>query len=104
MVTIFPEIEHAGSAKHLHMVEKIVDTTNIPVIASLNAVHPETWIHYAGLLAETGVDALELNFYAAPTDPGRSGSDIEQEQVDIVEGVKKKSINPGGYQAQPVLY
>jgi dihydroorotate dehydrogenase (fumarate) len=59
----------------------------IPVIASLNCVNPETWVEYAKLMAETGVDGLELNFYSTPTDIERQGGTIEDAQVQIVREV-----------------
>ena len=31
-----------------------------------------------------------MNFYATPSDPGRPGSDIEKEQVEIIREIKKK--------------
>ena len=37
--------------------------TRLPVIASLNGVTSEGWLHYARLLERAGADALELNFY-----------------------------------------
>ena len=91
MTTLFPDLEHSGPEEHLLSVEKTVQAVDIPVIGSLNAVNPETWIHYAALLADTGVDALELNFYATPSDPNRPGADMEREQIEIVREVKKKT-------------
>jgi dihydroorotate dehydrogenase (fumarate) len=70
--------------------EKAKQSAGIPVIASLNAVNRETWVEYASLLEETGVDGLELNFYWSPTDFNRKGSDIESEQIEILKEVKKE--------------
>jgi dihydroorotate dehydrogenase (fumarate) len=87
MTDIFPELEHAGPTEHLMWVRKTKESVGIPVIASLNCVNPETWVEYAKLTAETGVDGLELNFYSTPSDMGRSGAAIEDEQVQIVKEV-----------------
>lgn len=90
MITVFPEQEHAGPKEHLYWVKKTKETVSIPVIASLNAVHEETWIEYAKLLEETGVDALELNFYASPQDFERDAESIEKEQISIIKKIKAK--------------
>ncbi|MCE1200384.1 MAG: hypothetical protein LWW85_15570 [Marinilabiliales bacterium] len=39
MGNIFPEIKHSGAAEHLHNLEKLIKTVNIPVFASLNAIN-----------------------------------------------------------------
>ncbi|MBN2049045.1 MAG: dihydroorotate dehydrogenase-like protein [Spirochaetales bacterium] len=101
MTDLFPEIKHSGPEAHLRMVADLASSLEIPVIASLNAVQPETWVHYAGLLAETGAKALELNFYATPTDPSRSGKDIEQEQLAILRKIKEKVALPLSVKLSP---
>ncbi|MFO7890429.1 MAG: dihydroorotate dehydrogenase-like protein [bacterium] len=90
MITVFPEQEHAGPKEHLYWVEKTKESLSIPVIASLNAVHKETWIEYAKLLEETGVDALELNFYASPKEFKKDAESIEKEQISIIKKIKAK--------------
>jgi len=90
MITIFPELEHAGPREHLVWVRKAKESVSIPVFASLNCVNRETWADYAVQLVETGVDGLELNFFATPSDFVRSASDIEDEQIDILREIKSK--------------
>lgn len=89
MTSLFPNLQHAGPKEHLLMVKNAKKAVNIPVIASLNAVYREAWVEYAKLLEDTGVDALELNFYAVPRDINKSGESIEQEQIEILKEVKK---------------
>ncbi len=88
MTTLFPDIEHAGAEEHLHNLSKARKAVNIPLIASLNAVLKESWIEYARKIEETGVDALELNFYAVPKNFDVSGVDIEKHQIEILTAVK----------------
>ena len=88
MATIFPKLEHAGPKEHLMWVRKAKAGAKIPVIASLNCVSRPAWIEYAAALADEGVDALELNFFATPRDPEVSGAVIEEEQLEIVRAVK----------------
>lgn len=89
MVSIFPQLEHSGPEEHLMWVRKAKEAVSIPVIASLNAVSQETWVEWAKKLEETGVDGLELNFYAVPKDFDRAPMDIEKEQTQILSEVKK---------------
>jgi dihydroorotate dehydrogenase (fumarate) len=88
MTSLFPALQHAGPKEHLMMVKNAKKTVSIPVIASLNAVYRATWVEYAKMLEETGVDAIELNFYAVPKDINKTGESIEKEQVEIVNEVK----------------
>jgi dihydroorotate dehydrogenase (fumarate) len=87
MITVFPHVHHAGPEEHLMWVRKAKESVGIPVIASLNAVNHETWVEYAGLLAETGVDGLELNFYATPVDAAQDGGSIEDEQIAVLRDI-----------------
>lgn len=85
----FPSLEHSGPKEHLHWVKKAKESVKIPVIGSLNAVEHDTWVEYAKMMQDTGVDGLELNFYHTPMDFGKTASEIEQSQLDIIEAVKK---------------
>jgi dihydroorotate dehydrogenase (fumarate) len=77
-----------GVEEHLMWVERTRERVKMPLIASLNAVSPGAWVEYARRLEQTGVDGLELNIYAVPTDPYRTGAQIEQELYDIFESIK----------------
>ncbi len=87
MATIFPQMSHAGPKEHLMWTRKVKAAVKIPVIASLNAVSRDTWIEYARLLAEEGVDGLELNFFATPRDLDLTGAQVEEEQLAVVREV-----------------
>ncbi len=84
---IFPKLEHAGPDEHLMWVRKSKEAVEIPVIASLNALSHDTWVEWAKKLEQTGVDGLELNFFAIPIDPKRSATEIEAEQVETIKAV-----------------
>jgi dihydroorotate dehydrogenase (fumarate) len=88
MATIFPKLQHAGAKEHLMWVKKAREAVRIPVIASLNAVARPTWVEYARQLAEQGVDALELNFFATPRDFDVAGSAVEEEQLQVVREIR----------------
>jgi len=90
MVKLFPTIEHAGPQEHLVNLRKVKESIKIPVIASLNAIYTESWIEYAQLLEQTGVDALEFNFFYVPHDTQTDGRDVTQNQLEIIKAVKTK--------------
>lgn len=87
-ISVFPGMSYAGPEEHLSWVRKARASVKIPVIGSLNAVTRSSWKEWALRLADTGVDGLELNFYATPSDFDRSGASIEDEQVEVVSEVK----------------
>ncbi|MDP3914805.1 MAG: dihydroorotate dehydrogenase-like protein [Bacteroidota bacterium] len=89
MGRLFPDIEHAGPKEHLYNLKKLKENTSVPVFASLNAMYEPSWVEYAKLLEETGVDGLELNLYATPGYFEVGASSIEDKQYQIVKSVKK---------------
>jgi len=66
MLTTHPNIEYSCYEDHLLNIRKAKEGLSIPVIASLNAVNYDSWIKYANLISETGVDGIELNLYSSP--------------------------------------
>lgn len=89
MLTLFPKIEHAGPEAHLLGLRNAIEKVNIPVIASLNCVYDVSWAEYALKLEEAGAAALELNFYANPTNSDRSANEIVGEQIAVLNKVKQ---------------
>jgi len=90
MIRLFPNLEHAGTKDHLYKLKKAKETIKIPIIASLNAMHPDTWVEYAKEIEKTGVDGIELNFYTTPKDFDVDGRAIIQSQLDILQEVRKE--------------
>jgi len=101
MVKIHPNIEHAGPDEHLLNIRKARESLSIPLIASLNAINNDTWIKYAGLLSETGVAGIELNFYQIPSDFDKDAKDIEDEQINIVKEIRKNVSIPVSVKLSP---
>ncbi len=89
MSRLFPDIEHAGPKEHVYNLKKMRQSTSLPIIASLNALYEPSWVEYAKLLEDTGVDALELNLYATPGYFEVGCASIEEKQYQIVRSVKK---------------
>lgn len=101
MISLFPDIDHAGPREHISHLKKVINAVNIPVIASLNCTFDETWVDYARQLENTGINALELNFYAVPGDFKRDGKSIINEQLDLVSEVKKSVRIPVSVKLSP---
>lgn len=90
MLTTHPKIEFSDTEKHLVKLRKTKERLSVPLIASLNAVHEDSWLEYATELAQTGVDGLELNLYRTPTDFEIESKVIEDYQISIVKKIKEK--------------
>lgn len=101
MISIFPNLEHAGPQEHLEQLRKAKASIQIPLIASLNAVYKESWIDYAELIAQTGVDALELNFYSIPNKFDKDSKTIEDEQLNILKAILAKAKIPVAVKLSP---
>ena len=101
MLTTHPKLQFAGPEEHLLNLRKAKESISIPLIASLNAVNTNNWISYAKLIAETGVDAIELNFYHTPSDFKKEAKQIEDEQISIVKEIRKNIIIPISVKLSP---
>ena len=99
--SMFPTVDHAGPREHLMRLKKAKQSLSIPLIASINCVNNEKWAEFAVAVAETGVDALELNFYANIIDADRTGEDIVKEQLDTLQAVKEKVSIPIAVKLSP---
>jgi dihydroorotate dehydrogenase (fumarate) len=88
-VDFFPamDFEDLGPDRHVRLVEEAKARLEIPVIASVNAQSPGTWLHYARLMSDAGADAVEINLYAVAADPHRDAMDLEDEWVEMVREV-----------------
>jgi dihydroorotate dehydrogenase (fumarate) len=90
MVNLFP-ISSSGTSDimdHLVGLKKAKEAITIPLFASINAVHDETWVEYAKRVEETGVNGLELNFYTLPDRNDKGYDNIEKKQAKILRDVK----------------
>jgi dihydroorotate dehydrogenase (fumarate) len=91
----FPDTELVlGPHEHLERTMALKECLGIPVIASLSGSLDSDWGTYAGLLAETGADAIELNLGLVPADPTRGATSVEAQLVDVVSRVKANADLP----------
>ncbi len=111
MISLFP-VSICGTAdiaEHLNALKKAKDLISIPVFASINAVLHETWIEYARMIEETGVNGLELNFYTVPEKTGNGYENIEKKQIKIMKDVKSAvnipvSVKLSSFYSNPVKH
>jgi dihydroorotate dehydrogenase (fumarate) len=82
-----PELETATD-RYLALIEKTKCAVDIPVVASLNGVSTGGWVRYARLLEDAGADAVELNLYRVAADGGRTGGEIEDDDISLVASVR----------------
>lgn len=101
MITVHPTIRFVGPADHLAWVRKVRKAVSIPVIASLNATNRKTWLDYAKLLEDTGVNGLECNFFAAPRHPETAAESIEDEQAALVAALTQEVAIPVSLKLSP---
>jgi dihydroorotate dehydrogenase (fumarate) len=89
-ITYFPDMNsyNLGPEGYLEHVRRAKGTLGIPVIASLNGSTPGGWTEYARLIEQAGADALELNVYYLPADPGCGAPDVEWQYEELVRSVK----------------
>lgn len=89
-LTYFPEpdIFHVGVEEYLKHISRSKEMVDMPIVASINASTVGGWTDYAREIEKAGADALELNIYAIPTDIHMTGAQVEENYVDILQGVK----------------
>lgn len=87
-LSLFPKIEHGGPKEHLYWVEKTRKEVKMPLFASLNCTNNTTWVEYARLLENTGVNGLELNFYSSPLDSTLTGAELERRELETLAKVR----------------
>ena len=72
---------------YLEGLRRSKDAVDIPIMASLNGATTGGWVRFAREMEEAGADAIELNTYALATDASQTSSDLEQQLLELVDGV-----------------
>lgn len=86
---------------YLDVIREAKDTASIPVIASINCVSDDKWVEFAARLEDAGADALELNYFILPSDPGMDDLHVENTLFDIVKSVRKHTSVPIAVKLSP---
>ena len=89
-LSYFPDMTdyNLGPETYLDLILGAKGAVRIPVIASLNGSTRGGWTRYARLMEQAGANALELNIYALPTDPGQTAAQVEQRYCELVSEVR----------------
>jgi dihydroorotate dehydrogenase (fumarate) len=90
-----------GPERYLARVREIRKEVQVPLIASVNCIHPAQWVSFARKIQSTGVEAIELNVYDMPDDPFEPGSAIEDRHARLVESVLKEVTIPVAVKISP---
>ncbi len=89
ITSVYPHNEHAGPKNHLMLVRKAKESLDIPLIASVNAETPQSFIEYARLLEQTGVDGIELNLYDSPKRFSDTAASLEEFQIALLKSIRE---------------
>jgi dihydroorotate dehydrogenase (fumarate) len=102
-LSYFPDFAayQIGPERYLEHIQRLKGAVSIPVIGSLNGVTTGGWVEYAARIEEAGADALELNIYYVPTNPERSGADLEEEYLRLVRDVAQEIRIPFAVKLSP---
>ncbi len=86
-----PELDdyNTGPKRYLQLIRTAKAELMVPVIASLNGTTTGGWTLYAKILADEGIDALELNIYLIAADPTLTGGEVERQYLSLVEMVRR---------------
>lgn len=87
--SFFPKLKHGGPAEHLLRLRQARKAVSIPLIGSLNCVYRDTWVEYAQKMADTGIDALELNFYTNEVGFETDSAALVNAQIDVLKDVHR---------------
>ncbi len=89
-LTYYPDIGKYSLApdKYIETLEKTKKAVNIPVLGSLNGVSTGGWIEYARKIQDAGADGLELNLYYLPADLTLTGSQLEDNYINLVSDIR----------------
>jgi dihydroorotate dehydrogenase (fumarate) len=88
----FPEVKDydVSPGQYLDLLRKASEAVDIPIIASLNGVGEHGWVAFAKEMEDAGASGIELNVYYIPTAPFRSGSEVEQQYLNVMSAVKSR--------------
>jgi len=69
---------------YIELIKQSKERVDIPIIASISCLSDSGWEEYAAHIEEAGADALELNMFIMPSDPSKTGIELEQTYFDII--------------------
>jgi len=90
-----------GTMEYLETIKQAKSSVSIPIIASVNCHSSKWWTTYAKQIEAAGADALELNIYVFPYDPGKNCSNLEDSYIEILQKVKENIRIPVAIKLSP---
>lgn len=75
---------------YINLLREAKANVDVPVIASVSCITLNGWTDFVKKLEEAGADAVELNMFILPSDPSRTGDDIEKAYFDVVNTVRQQ--------------
>ncbi|MBN2614198.1 MAG: dihydroorotate dehydrogenase-like protein [Bacteroidales bacterium] len=86
---------------YLNLIQSAKEKTDIPIIASINAITGMEWTSFAREIEQAGADALELNIFVMPFNQDKECGDNENVYYDILKKVKEQVKLPVSVKISP---
>jgi len=83
-----------GPDAYCELIAAAKASVNVPLIGSLNCVSVDGWLDSVRQIEQAGANALELNIYSLPADPGLSASKIEKSLFTMFRSARKATKLP----------
>ena len=80
---------NAGVDTYLLRITAAKQAVSMPIFGSLNGAQHGGWVRFARLIQDAGADGLELNIYFVPTEPERTGGEVEDRYLELVSAVRE---------------
>ena len=86
---IYNYIKNNQISDYLELIQESKQQCTIPIIASINCFHSDSWIDFAHQIERAGADAIELNIFALNVDRSLSRDSLEKAYLEITRKVKE---------------
>ncbi len=98
-----PEMDsyNTGSEAYLRTLVRAKEELPIPVIGSLNGDSPGGWVSYGKKIEDSGADALELNIYIVAADMDKTGAEVVDDYLRLVEQMRSTITIPLAVKVSP---
>ena len=80
--------------QYTDLISRSKSECRIPVIASINCYHADSWVSFAREIEKAGADALEVNIFKLATNPHEELGHYERLHVSILKRVKRETRLP----------
>lgn len=87
----FPEVDSypVGVAQYMEILQQASKRCDMPIIGSLNGIHPEGWVELAQAMEAAGASGIELNVFFIPTFTLVEGNRVEAQYIEALTTVKE---------------